>query len=291
MILPLRSLSLLGCVFFGLATGLAAEVRLAGSDLLGEHLEPVLEVEAKNRTWPLETSFTGSLSASEAFASGEVDLAILAMPEGIEASSKEARAWPLAFETVAFLVHADNPIREVDLTQLGNMFGIGADTSRWGQLGATGNWENRPLRLHALRNSSSLALEIFRSRVLGSRDLSESITYWEDAAALEHYVATTPEAVALTAANPQLAGPRALSVAASVGSGAYAPTPTTILYGDYPLSLGYYLQISQSPSEEALAVARFLLGDSVASTLGRSGYVPTPATERRQFVIELDVGG
>lgn len=289
MKVPSCLLSLVWCAVCAAPAFLHGQVRIVGSDLLGKPLEAVLATEAENRGWTIEIDFSGSLAGTTAMREGTANLAILALPEGAGSLSIPAQSWPLAFEAVEFVVHPDNPVREVDFTQLANMFGVGADASRWGLLGATGNWENRPLRLHALRNSSSLALEIFRIKVLGDREWSESITYWDDREALLRYVGNTPEAVALVSAGASAGRARALSVAVNAETGAFAPSATALLYGDYSLALGYFLVVGSNASEDALAVARFLLGDTVATTLAGT-YVPTPESERRQFIIELDVG-
>lgn len=279
------------CLGFVLSAGVVhGATRLVGADLFGAVLEESLATEAATQGWDLEIAFGGTVGGSDALAAGEASIAILAAPGGKESLDPRFRAWPLAFEMTALVVHPDNPVGQLTWSQVADVFAIGDDFNRWGRLGGVGVWENRPLRLHALRNPQSLSLEVLKARVLEPREISEKIRYWDSSEELLAYVAQTADALGLVSSLGEGAGVKVLALSPEGSGVPYRPSPAALLYGDYPLNLAYFLAIGPNPTEETLAVARHLLGGAVAEVLDDAGYVPVPSNERRQFVLELDLG-
>jgi len=261
----------------------AAPVRVVGSDLLGGAIRDTLLAEAKKQGWDLSVDFTGSLGGQSALEGGKADIAILAIPEGA--------ASPSAVHVVALAVHESNPIQEVSFATLAGLFGSGGeDFSRWGKLGATGSWQERQVSLNAVRNRQLLSLEIFRARVLGPRDLTGNVTYWEAPDRLLLHLATTPPDIALLPAGVSMpSGVRFLFIREEEGAASFRPTAQAVFYGDYPLQLPYFMYIRET-SAPAREVIAFLLSDAVAEVLQKAHYMPLPETERRQFLAEFAAG-
>ena len=73
----------------------AEELNVAASDLLAEFISPSLEAFASDQSIDLTVESLGSLPALDRLSAAEVDLAIIAVPEGSEVPRDEYRILPL----------------------------------------------------------------------------------------------------------------------------------------------------------------------------------------------------
>ncbi len=77
-----------------------------------------------------------------------------------------------ALDAVAFLVNKDNPIEQITYKQLDQMFSTthargGAAITKWGDLGLTGEWADKPIRLYGIKPWNGFE-EFVRQRVLSA---------------------------------------------------------------------------------------------------------------------------
>lgn len=280
-------------LFLFLASLVAGQtpVRLAGSDLLGGALEPILEAAAEPRGWELSFAFKGSLEATAALEAGDADVIFLALPQD-NPPTEGVRSWPLAFEVTIVVVNENNPIQELSLADLRTLFADsgGNEEVKWGAVAAESSWSTRPVNLHAVRQRDHLNLELFRALVLGPRDMRVNVRYWDSAATMLDQIAEDSTALGLVPLeehHPQL---RPLFLSLDAETQAYNATPQSVFYGDYPLRLGFYVVVRDNASPAVAEVLRFLFSDDVAAGLEAAGYMPVPETERRQFQLDLDFG-
>jgi phosphate transport system substrate-binding protein len=81
---------------------------------------------------------------------------------------------------LAVYVNRDNPIESLSLPQVDAIFsatrrcGAPADIQRWGDLGLTGDWENRDFTLYS-RNAVSGTYGFFKDNALCGGDFKSSI--------------------------------------------------------------------------------------------------------------------
>lgn len=284
------STGLLGILVF--TSESSARVRVAGSDLLGEVLRSDLEAEAKRRDWELELDFSGSLNAKTALEDGSAEVAILAVPDDVPPQEGFV-SFPFVFEVTVVGVNELNPVRELSLAQLREIFASRAkgESSTWAEVASNDAWGGRLITFHATRDRNHLNLELFRALALGPREMRTDINYLSSRAAVIDQVAGDSNAIGLWPASEDHPQVRLLFISAGEDSQAYGPTPQSVFYGDYPLRLSYYIVYAESASKEALEVVRFLLGPGVAETVSEADYVPAPEIERGQFQMDLDFGG
>ena len=106
-------------------------------------------------------------------------------PEEIEQArkntGKEPREFTVGFDALAVYVHKDNPLNEISLEQLAQIFGEKGTMTRWSQLGVTIPGVSDDTIVRVSRQSSSGTYEFFREHVLktgdfklGSRDMNGS---------------------------------------------------------------------------------------------------------------------
>ena len=86
----------------------------------------------------------------------------------------------VALDGIAVYVNKDNPLKELTLEQVDAIFsksrklGYKQDVTTWGQLGATGEWANKPISLYG-RNSASGTYGYFKEVALGKGDYKDTV--------------------------------------------------------------------------------------------------------------------
>jgi phosphate transport system substrate-binding protein len=86
----------------------------------------------------------------------------------------------VAIDALAVYVHKDNPLESLTIPQADAIFsvtrrcGADANVARWGDLGLTGTWANRPLQLYG-RNSVSGTYGYFKQVALCSGDFKNNV--------------------------------------------------------------------------------------------------------------------
>lgn len=283
-------------LFFCICAVLAAQVvaaesvRIVGSDLLGKIIEPALSAEMERLGMESQLDFSGSLTGRQSLESGEAQLAILALAPA-DILPRGFRSIPLAFEAVSVVVNEANPIQELSFSQLNNAFGKGGeDFSQWSKLGGTDQWASRQITLFAFSDHGSLALELFRHKVMTSRELKDTVRYDTSVNNILKQLSDTAGGIALLPGLNTYPRTRALFIIPEEGSQSFPPTEKAILYEDYPLALPYYAVFSADESDAVLGALRVLLGDTFAEILRAGHYVPVESTERRQYLLELELG-
>ena len=85
---------------------------------------------------------------------------------------------PTAIDMLTVYVHKDNPINGLSLQQVDAIFsknrngGMQKDIVSWGQLGLTGIWQDKPIRLYG-RNSASGTYGYFKEHALFRETLNQ----------------------------------------------------------------------------------------------------------------------
>lgn len=276
--------------FLLLSVALADEIRVTTSDLLGDYIEaPLVAYGAEN-----EVSFNmdsiGSLPALDRLRSDEIDLAIIAVPEGTEVPREEFSVYPFAYDAAIIVVNESNPIDEISLAYLGGIFGTDEEYSfnTWGDLGLSG-WGSRNIKPLTGTSDESIALELFKYSVFKAGALKPSVAMVKDDE-VEELVRTDAASVAVLSRMPESNGVKVLFVSAEddTEATAFGPTDDNVHYGDYPIRLAFYIAYNARDDEKLRGVVRFLLEDEVAESLRANDLLALPDTVRRQLLIDLD---
>ncbi len=172
----MRTLLAFLAILIGTTAGPGAENELSGLLRVAGNPETAVVVshwaEAFQRIHPqvkIETHLTGSDTGMAALYTGKADLALLGRaptPSEIQAFEWIFHYQPAQVEVLTgsvdqagkspalvLFVQRDNPLAQLSLAQLDAVFGTEhrlapADIRTWGQLGLTGEWTDKPIRLY-----------------------------------------------------------------------------------------------------------------------------------------------
>jgi len=274
-----------------IATAQAEEIRIAVSDLLADHILAPLKVYGAENDTTFVVDSIGSLPALDRLRSDEIDLAIVALPEGDEVPRDEFNIYPFAYDVAVIVVNDSNPIDEISVARLGGIFGSNEELNlnTWGELGLSG-WESRNIKALAGINDKSIALELFKHSIFKSGGLKPNVSVVKDTE-IEDLIGSDVASIAILSRVPENSNIKVLMV--SSGGDTYAPafgpTDDNVHYGDYPIRLSFYILYNARDDVKVRSTIRELLNDEVATSLRANDFIALPDTLRRKFLIDIDL--
>ncbi len=264
-----------------------------------ERLQPLVH---KGERW----EHLGTLNGFYALINGETDIA----PMGRELWPQERAAYestqqhpvleirvarggfdtPQRTTAQAIFVSDDNPLDHITVAQVAGIFADPPTITRWGQLGLTGEWAERPIAIHMPPHAAPNAMWMQAEVLKGAP--------WRQGAT-EAPIAETARALAADASGIgfggfEEGGPglHALAVAADENSLYVEGNPVSASNGKYPLTRYMYIRVNRRPGEPlAPAIKQFLryvLSRDGQEPILYSGYFPLGARVVREELAKLE---
>ena len=179
---------------------------------------------------------------------------------------------------LAIFVHRDNALASLTLAQVARAFT--GNASRWGDLGATGEWVDRPLHLYGMERGTALALFMEKS-ALGGRPLTKEMAGFPQSADVVRRVGEDPLAIGFAAAVRTTPSVRMLALATHDTGETVVPTAESIAAGRYPLDRFLLIYARRPLTPFAREFLRLVLSregqEAVASS--PQGYFPLTSKE------------
>jgi phosphate transport system substrate-binding protein len=267
----------------------AEEIRIAASDLLADSIEAPLAAygDANGITFKIDS--IGSLPALDRLRSDEIDLAVIAVPEGEEVPRDTFSIYPFAYDIAVIAVNENNPIDEISVAYLGGIFGSNEEFNfnTWGDLRLSG-WGTRNIKPLAAAGNDSIALELFKYTVFNRGAMKPGVAMVNDTEIVD-LLASDAASIAILSSMPKNNRVKVLLISDSEGSPAFGPSDDNVHYGDYPIRLAFYIAFNPRDEAKVRPVIRELLDDSVAASLRANDFVALPDTVRRKLLLDLDL--
>jgi ABC-type phosphate transport system substrate-binding protein len=249
----------------------------------------------------------GTLNGFHALMAGETDLA----PMGRELWPDEAASFAQlnagrepfeirvargGFDTQqrttaqAVFVNAVNPIERLTLQQLAAIFGQSPTITRWGQLGLTGEWADRPITLDVppLVTPNAMSMQIM---ALKGGAWSNTV---HEASVVDTAKAIAADTGAMGFGGFEDGGPgvKPVPIARDADSPAINGTHETASNGRYPLTRYMYVRLRRNPGEPVPAAIkeflRYVLSRQGQEPILYSGYYPLTAQEVKEELAKLE---
>src|SRR5690554_2123608 len=287
-------------------SGVSGNLTSQGSDTLA-NLMTLWAEEFKNN-YPnvnIQIQAAGSSTAPPALAEGTSNLGPMSrMMKDSEIEAFEARhgyrptAVPVAIDALAIFVHKDNPIKGLTIDEVDAIFsstrrcGTGEDVTRWGDLGLTDAWADRPIQLYG-RNSVSGTYGYFKDNALCKGDFKNSVNEQPGSASVVQSVSSSLNAIGYSGIGYRTSSVRAVPLAAQAGGPYIESTPEQAATGDFPLSRYLYVYVNKRPNQALAPLDRefvkLMLSKQGQQVVNRDGYVPLPAAVVERLYKELEL--
>lgn len=276
------------------SSGVSGNLTSIGSDTLANLM--TLWAEEYKKNYPnvnIQIQAAGSSTAPPALAEGTSNMGPMSrMMKDSEIQAFEARygyrptAVPVAIDALAVYVHKDNPIKGLTIEQVDAIFsstrrcGGDKDITRWGDLGMTGAWANRPIQLYG-RNSVSGTYGYFKDNGLCKGDFKNNVNEQPGSASVVQSVSTSLNAIGYSGIGYRTSSVRAVPLAGKAGERFVEATPEEAASGEFPLSRFLYVYVNKRPNQPMSPIDRefikLVLSKQGQEIVHRDGYVPLPA--------------
>jgi phosphate transport system substrate-binding protein len=235
----------------------------------------------------VEVSGGGSGVGLAALLKGAVDIANASRdikPSEIEQAERNTGKKPVGFnvgfDALAVYVHKDNPLSEITLPQLTDLYAEGGKTTRWSELGVTIPGVSDDTIVRVSRQSSSGTYEFFREHALGNRDFRMGSRDLNGSKEVVELVGGTPTAIGYSGMGYATEAVKMLKVTSQPGSPAVAPTVAAVHDKTYPLARSLHLYTLGEPQGAVKRYIDWILSDAGQKVVEESGYVPIPPDQR-----------
>jgi phosphate transport system substrate-binding protein len=237
----------------------------------------------------VEVSGGGSGVGIAALIKGAVDVANASRnmkPEEVEAAKRNnpgraPKEIVVGHDALAIYVHKDNPLSEISLDQLAQVFVEGGTVTRWSQLGIAIPGAADDTIVRVSRQSSSGTYEFFREHVLAKKDFRMGSRDLNGSKEVVELVGATRTAIGYSGMGYATAAVKMLKVRAKEGAPAVPPSAENVLGKSYPLARSLLIYTLGEPQGEVKKYVDWILSDEGQRILAESGYVPlTPAEQK-----------
>jgi phosphate transport system substrate-binding protein len=238
-------------------------------------------------TVSIEVSGGGSGTGIAALENGTVDIANCSRKvEPQEAATirkntgKEPREFMVGHDALAVYVHKSNPIEEITLEQLAQIYGEGGTLTSWSRLGVTiPGGADEIIRISRQSNAGTYAY--FREAVLGKgRDFRLGSRDMNGSKDVVELVSKTPGAIGYSGMGYATADVRMLRVARKAGDPFVAPTVENTLNHTYPIARPLFMYTLGEPVGAVKKYLDWVHSEAGQQIVVKSGYVPLAPAER-----------
>ncbi len=263
-------------------------IRITGSDTMVNLVQAWAEHYAGVRTAvSVQVTGGGSGVGIAGLIDGTVDIAAASREmkddERRQASVRYGfapREVTVALDALAVYVHKDNPLDDLSLEELAQIYGDRGSIVTWSQLGVRNVACPSDQIIRVGRQNSSGTYTYFRDVVLGrgaeyklgSIDQSGS----KDVVAL---ISRTPCALGYSGLAFATATVKVLKLSARKGQPSVPPRPETVIDGSYPVARPLYLYTAKEPTGEVQAFLDWVLARDGRQLVCDLGFVPVPRPE------------
>ena len=173
---------------------------------------------------------------------------------------------PVAKDGLAVYVHTRNPVKELTVAQLGEIY-LGNITN-WKQIGGP----DATIILYGRENSSG-TYGFFKEHVLKNKDFSARVQTLPGTAAVVNAVAKDPNGIGYGGA-AYAKGVRDVGMKKDASSAAVLPVAATVKDGSYPLSRPLFFYLRKSPSGDTKKFVDWVLSAEGQKLAVEVGYFP-----------------
>ena len=233
-----------------------ARLRLGDAADEAAVLDRLVEIYARNHDWVSFANDTLPIqTAIDRLRNDHLDLALLP----VSPDTLGLRLWTsgFAYDSLVIIVHPDNPISNLSLIELRDIFQ--GRTFDWTPFGGTA--EVIPVS----REASSIARQLFEERVMSGRAVTQNSVLKSSAREVVNYVARTPGAIGYVPISQVGANVKVVSLEG------VTPNPATATNGQYTLSSPLYLIARAEPQGDLREFVGWLLGDEGQQLLTEFG--------------------
>jgi len=235
----------------------------------------------------VEVSGGGSGVGIAALVKGTIDIANASRnmkQEEIDQAKKNTGKTPkeiiVGYDALAIYVHKDNPMTEITLDQIAQIYAEGGTITKWSDLGVKIPNASGDDIVRVSRQSNSGTYEFLREHVLNKKDFKLGSRDMNGSKEVVELVASTPTAIGYSGMGYATPAVKMLKVKKTAADPAFDPNVANTLAKTYPIARSLQVYTLGEPTGAVKAYVDWMLSDPGQKVVEASGYVPLPASAR-----------
>jgi phosphate transport system substrate-binding protein len=235
----------------------------------------------------VEVSGGGSGVGIAALVKGTIDIANASRnmkPEEIETAKKNTGKAPkefiVGYDALAIYVHKDNPLNEITLDQIAQIYMEGGTITKWSDLGVKIPGTTTDEIVRVSRQSSSGTYEFLREHVLNKKDFKLGSRDMNGSKEVVELVGSAPTAIGYSGMGYATPAVKMLKVKKAAGDPAYEPNVANTLSKAYPIARSLQVYTLGEPQGAVKKYIDWMMSDPGQKVVEATGYVPLPADAR-----------
>ena len=178
----------------------------------------------------------------------------------------------VGYDALAIFVHKDNPLKEITMKQLADIYGEGGETVTWSALGVKvpGCDSDKIIRLSRQNNSGTF--QYFKEAVLKDKEFKLGSSDLHGSKDVVDTVMKTPCAIGYSGL--AYAGPEVSMPCVQAADKCVAPSVETAVDRSYPIARPLYMYTKGQPAGAVKTYLDWIMSDTGQCIIHKMGYAP-----------------
>jgi phosphate transport system substrate-binding protein len=235
----------------------------------------------------VEVSGGGSGVGIAALEKGTIDIADASRnmkAEEIETAKKNTGKTPkefiVGYDALAIYVNKENPLNEITLDQIAQVYEEGGTITKWTDLGVQIPGTSNQEIVRVSRQSSSGTYEFLREHVLHNKDYRLGSRDMNGSKEVVELVSSTPTAIGYSGMGYAIPAVKMLKVKRTASDPAYEPNMANALAKTYPIARSLQVYTLGEPQGAVKKYIDWMMSDAGQKVVEASGYVPLAPAAR-----------
>jgi len=192
-----------------------------------------------------------------------------------KANGKDPKEFLVGFDGLAVFVHKDNPLDQISLEELGEIYREGGSINKWSDLKVTVPSGGKDEIVRVSRQNNSGTYQYFRETVVGKKkDFKSGSLDMNGSKEVVELIAKTVGAIGYSGLGYATAGVKILKISKVKGELAVAPSIAAVHDKSYPISRPLYMYTPGEPNAVTAAYINWIMGDAGQKIVQETGYIP-----------------
>jgi phosphate transport system substrate-binding protein len=200
-------------------------------------------------------------------------------PDEIEkakkSTGKEPKEYLVGFDGLAVYVHKDNPLEQISLEELAEIYREGGKINKWSDLKITVPSGGKDEIVRVSRQNNSGTYQYFRETVVGKKfDFKQGSLDMNGSKEVVELIGKTVGAIGYSGLGYATPAVKILKIAKTKDGAGVVPTIATVHDNSYPISRPLFMYTPGEPSAATAAYLTWVLGTEGQKIVQDNGYIP-----------------
>ena len=191
---------------------------------------------------------------------------------------KEPKEFMVGYDALSVFVHKDNPMTEISIEELQQLYMQDGKISKWSDLGVSNipGAKGDEVILVSRQNNSG-TYHYFREAIVGKKnEMRLGTVDMNGSKDVVDLIAKTPNAIGYSGMGYATPAVKHLRISKKKGEKAVEPTIATTLDKSYPIARPMFMYTAGEPSPQIKKYLDWIISDAGQKIVKETGYVPLP---------------